>query len=369
MKSQMTGEIMGGETGKKVGRGFLAFATLGISEAIMTGMNATDAIGSAGDLMEQLGAAVGVIATTTQKVGEQLTYLLEDIDEMIENKKTGEPGEIKKMLATVEETVEDFDDLFVIERLTPRSESELWASELNRLKELRDERIRQDQRRQELTAERDRIANILKSKELGGGWIGALIPALDEVMGNLYEARIDQLSFVSVQDVDTCLSIFSLSRYPDMDEIRDLCNQLRNIIVQLINVWRFIAEIDKEINHIIFNEPGLIPITMYNVNEVIERFNTLEQPRIEDILDSVDDNLEKSKEILEQVSKLFVIKKKIPVPVETLPQIDRAKLEWLGKTATLIETRLMKEFELSDKVGKIAGEVRPVFELAEVSSP
>ncbi|MEM2884924.1 MAG: hypothetical protein QXF24_02400 [Thermoproteota archaeon] len=213
-------------------------------------MNATDAIGSAGDLMEQLGASIGVIATTIQKTGESLVALLDDFDELIENKSTGEPGEITKLLATLEETVEDFDDLFVIERLTPRSESELWASELSKLNGLRDERQRQEKRRQELTAERDKIANILKSKELGGGWLGGLIPSLDEALGNMYEARIDQLSFNTVQDVDTCLAIFSAARYPNMGEIRGLCSQLRNVIVQLINVWTYIASIDREINHI-----------------------------------------------------------------------------------------------------------------------
>lgn len=359
---------MGGETGKKVGRGFLAFFTLGASEAIMGAMNATDAIGSAGDLMEQLGASLGVITATIQKNGENLAALLEDVDGLIETK-TGEPGEITKLLSTVEETVEDFDDLFVIERLTPRSESELWSSELSRLKALQEERQRQLQRWLELIAERDRIVKILKSKELPGGWLGGILPFLDEALGNLYEARVDQLNFDSVHDVDTCLAIFSEARYSNMDEIRGLCSQLRNVIVQMINVRNFILNIDKEINHILFNEPGLIPIMLYNVNEVIERFNTLEQPRIEDILDSVDDNLEESKEILEQVKKLFVIKKKVPVPVDTLPQIDRAKLDWLGKTATLLESRVMKGFDLSDKVGKVAEVSHPVLEIAEVLNP
>ncbi|MEM2884925.1 MAG: hypothetical protein QXF24_02405 [Thermoproteota archaeon] len=112
-----------------------------------------------------------------------------------------------------------------------------------------------------------------------------------------------------------------------------------------------------------------MPVTMYNVNEVIERFNTLEQPRIEDILDSVDDNLEESREILEQVRKLFVVKRKVPMVVETLPRLDRERFEWLGKAVTALESGVTKEFELSDKFRTIAGKVRPVLEIAEAINP
>jgi len=50
---------------------------------------------------------------------------------------------------------------------------------------------------------------------------------------------------------------------------------------------------------------GNLERTLVNTNDALERFKTIEQPKIEDIMDSVDDNLEESRDILEQVKKLL----------------------------------------------------------------
>ena len=52
-------------------------------------------------------------------------------------------------------------------------------------------------------------------------------------------------------------------------------------------------------------EPGVIPRTLDNVEDILKRFNTQEQPRIETILDSVNDNLTESKKAMNNANTEF----------------------------------------------------------------
>ena len=71
---------------------------------------------------------------------------------------------------------------------------------------------------------------------------------------------------------------------------------------------RELALVGKKINRIKFKNvdvPGVIPKTLDEVHQTIERFRTEEQPRIETILDSVNDNLTESKEALANAKDLI----------------------------------------------------------------
>ncbi len=86
-----------------------------------------------------------------------------------------------------------------------------------------------------------------------------------------------------------------------------------------------------------------------NASAVLERFKTVEQPKIEAIMDSVDGNLEESKEVLEQVDKLFVTKKKIPLGVteiDQLPGFTKLKLQFLLDEVNSLESSVTRDLTL-----------------------
>lgn len=347
---------MGGETGKKILRGVGAVLTGGVSELVIGGMNASDTIASIGDTTEQLGAALGVIASTAAKVGDELTHLLYDVDDgLVRDRETGKPGEMTRAITTLEETVEDIDDLFSIERLTPRNEQTLWPSEKERLDALREKRTTTAAAEVTHRQTRDTLAADLKSKSLPAYPPG--FPGMN--LSPVFEAVIDSLGFNTVKEVNIAQNYFSITGYADMAGIRDLCRNLRTTIVVLRWHWDTLSDIDAEIRSILYREPGLVPATLNNVNETIERFNTLEQPRIEDILDSVEGNLNESEEILTQVRKLFVVKTRRPVAIDTLPELDRTRLQWLEKRAEVLESAFRKEYDFSLQLETAIADIMP----------
>jgi hypothetical protein len=94
-----------------------------------------------------------------------------------------------------------------------------------------------------------------------------------------------------------------------------------------ITVRTKLALIRSAINEILYEEPGVVPRTIHNVQEILERFHTLEQPRLEEILDSLNDNLEESQGILQEVKKLFVVRTFKAVPIEQLPPEQQTRLK------------------------------------------
>lgn len=119
--------------------------------------------------------------------------------------------------------------------------------------------------------------------------------------------------------------------------------------------------------------PGVATTAIYNASEVLERFNSIEQPKMEDIMDSVDDNLQVSEEVLEEIKKLFVIKKKVPILETEISEDSRNKLKMLELDAkyykvlkvnkSLISNQLITaidkipatKFEISENGIKVAG--------------
>jgi hypothetical protein len=339
---------MSGDDWKKVGRGFAAVLTGGLSEVVIGGMNAADAIGSAGDAIDQLGGAIGAISATITKTGDSLTKLMDDTDRsLIYNRETGQPGELTQTLDTVEETIEDFDDLLSIERLTPRPDSDLWPSEKARADALVPELASAQLAVANFKAQRDQV--VVELKTLAAGGCACFLPGL----GDAAIRVILGLSFETINEVNICESFFRWCSNVNQNTVRTKCNSLRQIIPQLISWRNYVEALGAEYHRIYYNEPGLIPITLYNVNEVIERFNTIEQPKIEDILDSVDRTMDETAEVMEQVKKLFVVKRLVPVPIPDLPQAKKAHLEWLERRDTAIMDKLTKNYALSAQVSDV----------------
>jgi hypothetical protein len=343
---------MSGDDWKKVGRGFLGVVTGGVSELVIGGMNAADAIGSVGDTIDQLGGAIGAISATITKTGDSVTKLLDDTDKsLIYNRETGQPGELTQTLDTVEKTIEDFDGLLSIERLTPRPVEELWPSEKERADALVPELASAQLAVANFKAQRDQVVAELKTLAAGGCacWLpGFGDAAMRVVLG---------LSYETVIEVNICESFFRWCSNIDQNTVRAKCNSLRQIIPQLISWRNYVNALDAELHHIYYNEPGLIPITLYNVNEVIERFNTIEQPKIEDILDSVDRTMDETAEVMEQVKQLFVVKRLVPIPITGLSPVKKAHLDWLvGRDAAIVD-KLTKNYALSVQVSNVIAQM------------
>jgi hypothetical protein len=119
------------------------------------------------------------------------------------------------------------------------------------------------------------------------------------------------------------------------------------------DAWNWVKDKAGEVGNAIgdsaktFSE-GLIDF-FTNANTVLERFKTIEQPKIEAIMDSVDGNLEESKEVLEQVNKLFVTKKKIPLgimEIDQLPELTKLRLQFLLDEANSLESTVTKDWKL-----------------------
>ncbi|KGK97852.1 hypothetical protein LI82_08785 [Methanococcoides methylutens] len=173
----------------------------------------------------------------------------------------------------LESTLKEAEELLTIKRMTPRDEDDLWDEEKDRLSALRQEETR----------------------------------------------LVNKLTEMGVEDTND----FSFDFW-------DMISDMQNVIKKF-QIMARLATVRKEIHDIFYQEPGVLANSIYNAKEALERFNTIEQPMIEDILDSLDDNLEVSEEVLQEVKKLFITKKKVPVAITELSPSIQAHLEMLQK--------------------------------------
>lgn len=235
-------------------------------------------------------------------------------------------------LATIGTTVEvlgkqltsllkEAEELITIKRLTPRDESDLWEGEKERLDALREKKTRLENR----------------------------------------------LASMGVSDTTS----FTFDIWDYVENPKDIFKAFK--IISKLSV------VNKAINEILYQEPGVVTNAIYNVNEVLERLNTIEQPKIEDILDSLDDNLEATEVTVKEINKLFVTKKRVPLPQADLSKEQKDKLKMLELDARyyqgligrkdVISSQLMgvmdkipaKKYEITDKIIKVAGVDSAVF--------
>ena len=217
----------------------------------------------------------------------------------------------KQLVSLLAET----EELITINRLTPRHESDLWEEEKKRLDDLK----------------------ILKAK-------------LENDLSSLGVSEPSGFSF----------------------NFGDFFNNLSEMVEKLQLIGKLVA-VNNEIHEILYQEPGVISNGIYNANEVLERFNTIEQPKIEDILDSLDDNLEVTEETIREIKKLFVTKNKIPVLESALTKEQKGRLDILeiddrylrnligrknivsSQLIGVMEKMPAREFEITDKTIKVAG--------------
>lgn len=164
--------------------------------------------------------------------------------------------------------VTELEHQMVIKRLTPRSENDLWDEDRQRLSDLK---------------------NLLTSYEAEYKKFGGP----DTNYNTLVQSIVDMM--------------------------------MGNIAPKLGQLAIKILVIRQAIDDIYYHEPGVIPETIYQVKSVIERFNTLEQPRIETLLDTTHDTIEEGNEILVEVKKLFIIRQYKEKSLTSLSAEDKAQ--------------------------------------------
>lgn len=197
--------------------------------------------------------------------------------------------------------LKELEELITIKRVAPRDEDDLWDEEVERLNALR-------QREAELLAEL------------------AALEASDD----------DRSWFDSLWD-----SIFRGASYEELA------------------VRTKLAVVRGAIHEILYEEPGVVPTSIHNVQLILERFNTLEQPRLEEILDSVNDNLEESEEILQEVKKLFVVKTWKAVSTSELPEKKHRELQVLEASLANFDTLIAKNTSISAQLQHVLVQAQP----------
>ena len=237
---------------------------------------------------------------------------------------------------SAESLIDNLDDLLVVERLVPRSRSDLWDEEVERLDDLLEERSTLKARIDTLRGEIESATTV----DLPSGYGVALqIWIIENVING-------PMSWI----FGGSNSIWT-----------DLGGSGRSKVFKIFSLNSKIMGIEKEIHEILYNEPGILPTTVYNVKETIERFNTIEQPKIEDILDSVDENLVESRDILKEVKKLFVTENKVAIDIGSLPQLQLEKLELMESEYSILESSINKDWMVAKKFLDLKAEEQPAF--------
>lgn len=202
--------------------------------------------------------------------------------------------EVGKQLTSL---LKETEELITIKRLSPRDESELWEEEKKRLADLRN--IKAD-----------------------------------------LEKQINDLGLTEPSD-------FSWDFLSDTLE-----NMMKRI--QLVSS---LVVVNNEINEILYQEPGVLTTTIYNASETLERFNTIEQPKIETIMDSVEDNLEVTEDTLKEIKKLFVIRQKVPIPEIELTFEMKEKLKAFEMDTSFYKGLIGKRSNISKQLMNAMGNI------------
>ena len=137
---------------------------------------------------------------------------------------------INKLGKDISSFIKELEELLTIKRITPRDEDDLWDEEVERLNALR-------QREAELLAELEALGASDDDDAWSSGFWGAFFGAFD-----------------------------------------DLENFFKELAIRTK-----LAVVRQAIHEILYEEPGVVPTSLHNLQQILERFNTLEQPRLEDI--------------------------------------------------------------------------------------
>jgi hypothetical protein len=242
------------------------------------------------------------LAKTAYKAGEaadQAGDAVEEIADSVGKSVAVIAESVTRMADELASFIHELEDLVTIKRSTPRSEEDLWDEEVERLAALR-------QREAELVAELEALG------------------AEDDGSSSWYDI------------------------FDDLDRVfKELTIQIK------------LAAVRNAINEILYEEPGVIPETLHQVRGILERFHTLEQPRIEALMDSADEGMEEVNEILVEVKKLFIVTKWRKVELSTLPAPVLEQLHKLEAAKAIYDGLIAKTSAVADSLQVGLDRVQP----------
>lgn len=214
---------------------------------------------------------VGKTVYKAGKAADEAGDAIEDIADGAGTALAAVGSTITKLGKDLSSFLNELEELLTIKRVTARSEDDLWDEEAERLTALR-------QYEADLVAELE----ALDKEDDDKSWFESLLG------GMLGQLNTEELS-----------------------------------------IRMKLAIVRSAIHEILYQEPGVVPTTLYHFKEILERFNTLEQPRLEDLLDSIEDTVDETTGILKEVKKLFVIQTWQAVPIDELSDSQRTELDFL----------------------------------------
>ncbi len=204
--------------------------------------------------------------------------------------------------------IRELEEMVVIDRQVARTEDELWDEEVRRIRDIR-------------------------AKE------AALVAQVKTLGGNDDTASLQKYIY------DGMISMVTGGG-----------NAATKVLYQLALQ---ILILRQAINDILYQEPGVIPETVYNVKEVIERFRTLEQPRIEALMDRSEDTIQETTEILVEVKKLFVVKKWVLKNTARLTAREQDDIKRLTLEKEAYSALIGKHLAISDQVSQKMFQQKP----------
>ncbi len=244
---------------------------------------------------------VGKTAYKAGEAAEEAGDAVEEIADGAGSALAAVGSTITKLGKDMSSFMKELEELLSIDRLTPRDSDDLWDAEVERLEKLR-------QRETELLNELNQIG----ASDDDDSW-------MDSFWG----------------------SIFGGKQFEEL--------QVRTKL----------AVVRKAIHEILYEEPGVIPTGLHNVQQILERFHTMEQPRIEDILESLDDNLNQSQDVLKEVEKLFVVRTWKKLQVIDLPQVQQRKLKELQQARNSYDVLIEKNSRVGSQIRDVMVEANP----------
>jgi len=242
------------------------------------------------------------LAKTAYKAGEAADQAGDAVEEIADS--------IGKSAAVIAETmtkladelgsfIHELEQQMTIKRLTPRSEDELWDEEVERLAALR-------------TMEAELVAQL---EALGAEDDGSF--SWSDIFENL-ERTIEEL-FIRVK----------------------------------------LVVVRNAIHEILYEEPGVVPETIHQVKGILERFHTLEQPRIEAMMDTAEDSMEEFREILVEVKKLFVVTRWQEIDISALSEPVRRDLEQLKAKRAIYDELIAKNSAVAVALHRGLNNIQP----------
>lgn len=244
------------------------------------------------------------VGKTVYKAGEAADQAGDAVEEIADGAGTALAAigsTITKLGKDLSSFITELEDMITIDRAAPRDQNDLWDEEVERLAALRAKEA-------ELVAE---------------------LEALD--------AEDDETSWFE----SFWGAMLGLTNHEEL-VVRTKLGVVRNAIKEIL-----------------YEEPGVVPNTVHNLQLILEHFNTMEQPRLDDILDSVDDNLEELHEIQQEVKKLFVVRTWKAVPVGELPAPQIEELGRLEAKLANVDRLIAKNRTLSNDLQSVLVRAQP----------